>query len=334
MKNAIEKTVGAIDVMISNADKGPSGFWVDGREGCGNPRVFPEFVEGIEKGKLIQKEHAICPWNTAVMYGSDCGNINTGCCHSCSIGDAVFLSKEMLQNVLERYKRKLQDGEYENPESIEPLLSEEEKTFIEKAKEKKKKHDAMLNRKKEQYRLKKAAGLLEKYKKDDLYEDLKGLVAAHYGKNVVVQTEKGLLDFSRKGFNRVETHKVPFTYDDYLDLQIQSLYNGEKRVSLEAGYHNVPLEFRGEVALKSTKKQKVLLKDIVCVNMYYDGLLFSGKEEHVWVDLDGFDVFDVGDKVAFYAEIYYYLKTGNGKKLNYGLKSIQGIKRVDDCDFE
>ena len=40
-KQTKKATVDAINVMISHADKGPSGFWVEDHEGCGNPAVFP-----------------------------------------------------------------------------------------------------------------------------------------------------------------------------------------------------------------------------------------------------------------------------------------------------
>lgn len=42
MRNKQDKkaTFDAIDVMIRHADKGPSGFWVDDHEGCGNPAIF------------------------------------------------------------------------------------------------------------------------------------------------------------------------------------------------------------------------------------------------------------------------------------------------------
>lgn len=56
-KQMKKATVDAINVMISHADKGPSGFWVEDHEGCGNPAVFPEFEEGLKRGRLIQKEH-------------------------------------------------------------------------------------------------------------------------------------------------------------------------------------------------------------------------------------------------------------------------------------
>ena len=77
-KQAKKATVDAINVMISHADKGPSGFWVEDHEGCGNPAVFPEFEESLKRGRLIQKGHYFCPWNTAIMYGDGHGNINTG----------------------------------------------------------------------------------------------------------------------------------------------------------------------------------------------------------------------------------------------------------------
>lgn len=50
-----EKTIEVLDVMIQHADKGPSGFWVDDYEGCGNPQIFPEFEDGLKRGKLIKK---------------------------------------------------------------------------------------------------------------------------------------------------------------------------------------------------------------------------------------------------------------------------------------
>ncbi len=60
-KQAKKATVDAINVMIRHADKGPSGFWVEDHEGCGNPAVFPEFEEGLKRGRLIQKEHYFLP---------------------------------------------------------------------------------------------------------------------------------------------------------------------------------------------------------------------------------------------------------------------------------
>ena len=62
-KQAKKATVDAINVMIRHADKGPSGFWVEDHEGCGNPAIFPEFEEGLKRGRLVQKEHCFLSRN-------------------------------------------------------------------------------------------------------------------------------------------------------------------------------------------------------------------------------------------------------------------------------
>ena len=105
-------TVDTIDVMISQADKGPSGFFVDDFEGCGNPAIFPRFEKGLKDGSLVQRKHYICPWNTAVMYGDGHGNIHTGCYHSCSINKARYLTTQELRDVLTRFKMRLENGDY------------------------------------------------------------------------------------------------------------------------------------------------------------------------------------------------------------------------------
>ena len=95
-KNKKNETLRILETMIQNADKGPSGFWVEDHEGCGNPKIFPEFMEGLKRGSLVQKEHMLCPCNTAVLYGKGHGNIVTGCYHSCSIDKAKYLSPDMV----------------------------------------------------------------------------------------------------------------------------------------------------------------------------------------------------------------------------------------------
>ncbi len=129
-----KKTADYIDTMIRNAEKGPSGFWTEDYEGCGNPDIFPEFNEGLTHGRLIQKEHFLCPWNTAVLFGEGRGNISTGCYHSCSIKEAKYLSAEMIEEVLIKFKKNMMDGKYDSKKDIEPLLSNKMKEYIESAK--------------------------------------------------------------------------------------------------------------------------------------------------------------------------------------------------------
>ena len=63
--------------------------------------------------------------------------------------------------------------------------------------------------------------------------------------------------------------------------------------------------------------------------MYTDGTMFDGKEDHVWMDKSGFEEYDVGDSVSFGAEVYRYVKTGNGKQIDYGLRNPTGIQKVE-----
>ena len=77
-KQTKKATVDAINVMISHADKGHSGFWVEDHEGCGTPAVFTELEEGLKRGRLVQKDHYFCLWNTVIMYGDGQRNIHTG----------------------------------------------------------------------------------------------------------------------------------------------------------------------------------------------------------------------------------------------------------------
>ncbi len=64
--------------------------------------------------------------------------------------------------------------------------------------------------------------------------------------------------------------------------------------------------------------------------MYSDGCdFFEGKEDHVWMNIQGFEDFKIGECVSFFADVYKYIKTGNGKVLDYSLRNPQGIKQID-----
>ena len=56
-KQMKKATVDAINVMISHADKGPSGFWVEDHEGCGNPwRWYSWYVHhAVDKDLRLQE---------------------------------------------------------------------------------------------------------------------------------------------------------------------------------------------------------------------------------------------------------------------------------------
>ena len=317
-----KKTVSLIDVMVQHADKGPSGFWTDDYEGCGNPKIFPEFEEGLRHGKYVHKEHFLCPWNTAVLYGDGHGNITTGCYHSCSIREAKFLSAEMLSAALTRFKENLQAGNYDSPRHIEPLLTEAEQSYIKEQQAIERKKQERKWQKDRENKAIKATALIKKYQDN---EDIKALLLAHYGDDTVVSSEIGCLDFSPTGkFDVVGGEK--FTYDEYIDIQIRS--SGKQRTWFEMCYYNLPSEFMGCIEKKT--KKNICFKRIYVSGMYPDGCdFFEGKEDHVWMDIQGFEEFKIGDCVSFFADVYKYIKTGNGKILDYSLRNPQGIKQID-----
>lgn len=316
------KTLCLIDTMIEHADQGPSGFWVQDHEGCGNPKIFPEFEEGLRKGSLVQKEHYLCPWNTAILFGTGRGNIHTGCYHSCSISEAKYFPSDRLRQILGRFKKGLSSGVYDNLENLKPLLTDEERSFLEKAKESNKKEQER-KWKEDAQRKREAAGRLIRRFKDD--PDAQEIVAAHYGENVSVMTyEYGWLHFSPESMkNIVGGDKL--TYDDYLEIQIKS--HGKIRTAFQQCYFECGLEYCGEIEKKT--KDTVCFKRILIRGMHSDGIMFDEKEEHVWMDAKGFEDFAVGDCVSFAAEVYRYIKTSKGKVLDYGLRNPAGIKKID-----
>ena len=324
-KQTKKKTIGLIDVMIQHADKGASGFWTDDYEGCGNPKIFPEFDDGLKHGKYVHKEHYLCPWNTAILYGDGHGNINTGCYHSCSIRDARYLSTEMLAAVLTRFKEQLQSDKYDNTEHINPLLTQEEQSYIRQQQILERENQERQWKKDRESKAVKATALIQKYQDN---EDMKALLIGHYGDDIMVMSEFGNIDFSLNGkVDIVGGEKL--SYDDYLDIQIQSY--GKQRSWFEMCYYSIPCEFMGCIEKKT--KKNICFKRIYVSGMYPDGDCFEGKEDHVWMDIQGFEDFKVGDCASFYADIYRYIKTGNGKVLDYSLRNPQNIRQITSYEL-
>lgn len=313
------ETVSMLNKMIANADKGPSGFWVDDYEGCGNPAIFPEFEEGLKKGRLVQKNHQLCPWNTAVMYANGRGNIVTGCYHSCSFSDAKYLSPEMLKAILLRFKKRLESGEYDNDSRIMPLLNANEIAHIEKQKIRVQKEQNRQSEQKRAERKIKAASLLKKYPEG---HDFRDLILAYYGEKIFVHE----IYFDPKTKDDVQNGEK-LTYDEYIDIQIRSV--GKQRGSFGQCYFYYRTgEFKGQI--ERTTDDKVLFKRIYVTGMYDDCSFFDGKEDHVWMNRDGFEEYSVGDSVEFFAEVYRYLKTRNGKLIDFGLRNPENIHSIEE----
>jgi len=317
VKNA---TVEALDVMIRQVAKGPSGFWMEDHEGCGNPKIFPEFEEGLKRGRLVQKEHYLCPWNTAVLYGKNHGDIYTGCYHSCSIDKAKYLSKELMKDVLIRFKKRLIDGAYDCKDNLSPLLTSDEINYIEKEIQKAKQLEEKKRNEEHNARLKKAAALIAKYPNEESF------LAAYYGEEDYVSSENGIIFFKPDSQKDV-VGADKMSYDEYLDVQLASLGH-DYRSSFANGLFNYLLEFKGQI--EKIKPKHICFKRIFISGMYPDGVMFDGKEDHVWMEKTGFEEFAVGDSVSFSAEVYRYVKTGNGKLIDYGLRNPASIQKIEN----
>lgn len=319
-KETKKETVETLDIMIQCADQGPSGFWVEDYEGCGNPKIFPEFEEGLKQGRLVQKEHYLCPWNTAVLYGKGHGNINTGCYHSCSIEKAKCLSEKIMKDVLIRFKDRLLNGEYDCKDNISSLLTSDEINYIDKEIKKAARFEERKHNEERNARLKKAATLIAQYPNEE------SLLAAYYGEKDCVSSEKGIVFFAPNSQKDV-VGAEKMSYDEYLSVQFASL-GYDCRSGFANEFFNYLLEFKGQIEKVNAKH--ICFKRIFISGMYPDGVMFDDKEDHVWMDKTGFEELDVGDSVSFCAEVYRYIKTGNGKLIDYGLRNPTGIKKIKE----
>ena len=313
-------TIEALDVMIQNVAQGVSGFWVEDYEGCGNPKIFPEFEEGLKRGRLVQKEHYLCPWNTAVLYGKGYGNINTGCYYSCSIDKARFLPEKMIKDVFVRFRKRLLQGSYDYKEDVLPLLTSNEINYIENEIKKAKRSEERKHNEERNARLKKAAALIDQYPNEEF------LLAAYYGEKDYISDENGIVFFDPDSQKDV-VGAEKMSYDEYLSVQLASLRH-DYRSGFANGFFNYLLEFKGQI--EKIRAKHICFKRIFISGIYPDGAMFDGKEDHVWMDKTGFEELNVGDSVSFSADVYRYIKTGNGKLIDYGLRNPTGIKKIEE----
>ena len=168
--------------------------------------------------------------------------------------------------------------------------------------------------------------LLKKYKGND---DYYGVINAHYGTKTAFQSLGGIpLDFDEDAMKDI-VGAENLSYADFIDIQIQS--GDDYRGSFMLCYFYGTGEFKGEV--EKFGKGRVCFKRIYVDGMYPDGDMFEGKEEHVWMSLDGFGNLAIGDCVSFFAEAYRYVKTSNGKRLDYGLRNPEGVKKIEKYDL-
>ena len=330
MSNSMKATLETVEVMLKNADKGPSGFWVDDREGCGNPLIFPEFEKGLKSGRYIRREHCACPWDRSILFGDSHAYLGSGCYHRCAIREAKYLNPEMIKRILRSFTKNLKSGKYTTTKSditIEPLIRQEEIRYIEKQKKAesdKAKRDA---EREHAERLKKASKLLAKFPAgNDKNDSIRSFIGMYYGSNTWANTSKfGMVDFHTDGMKELVGGEK-YSYDEYLEVQFKS--SPSKRYDFINCFFNIPSNFKG--CIERISGDKILFKRIFVEGLFNDGMsFFDGKEDHVWMSKKGFEDFKVGDCAEFGAEVYRYVKKSNGKSIDYSLRNPEGVKKIE-----
>ena len=168
--------------------------------------------------------------------------------------------------------------------------------------------------------------LLAKYKSD---EEIYSLIDAHYGTKASFQIpELGIIFFDRE-LSKGIVGGDHLTYEDFIDLQLQTKL--EFRGSFFMCWVYTPMEFKGEV--ETFAKGKICFKRIYDEYMLPDTSIHIGKEDHVWMSSEGFGKLNKGDCVSFFAEVYRYIKKSDGKKLDYGLRNPEDIKKISKYDL-
>lgn len=144
------------------------------------------------------------------------------------------------------------------------------------------------------------------------------------GSNIVEIGYGGAVDYSDQFFRAVK-NKKNLSHEDIIDIQKSSV--GKVKGSFQKAYYNIGLVYKGQIEKKNDKY--ICFQRIFIEGMYPDGRCFDDKEQHVWMDIDGFENYKAGDCVEFGAEVYPYLKTKNGKVIDFGLRNPSGIHIIE-----
>ena len=155
--------------------------------------------------------------------------------------------------------------------------------------------------------------------------------AEFYKRGYLVITEWGLINFGEKSMKDVKGGEN-LTYDEYLDAQKRA-YGKERPYFQRCYYEAFFCDFKGCINKIDIKKNKVCFEKIDVSGIYSDGTGFQGKENHVWMERNGFENYAVGDCLSFQAEVYRYLKVGSGKQISCGLRDAYDIVKIDEYEL-
>ena len=142
--------------------------------------------------------------------------------------------------------------------------------------------------------------------------------------NIVELAYGGSIDYSEQFFQEVK-NKKNLSHEDIINIQKSSV--GKVKGGFQKAYYNIGLVYKGQIEKKNDKY--ICFQRIFIEGMYPNGVCFDGKEQHVWIDIDGFENYKVGDCLEFGAEVYPYLKTRNGKVIDFGLRNPSDIHIIE-----
>ena len=183
------------------------------------------------------------------------------------------------------------------------------------------------------------------YAKKEMKEELPGIApagsseeerwrvakTAFSGTKLGVISEWGLIDFDPEELASL-VHGENLSYDEYLEVVKASA--NHVRCDFEKCYYDAwSCHFKGKIAKMNKKNSTVCFERIYVSGIYSDGTGFVGKEDHVWMDLQGFENYKISDCLSFGAEVYRYIKCGNGKRLDFGLRNPATITRIDEYEL-
>lgn len=153
-----------------------------------------------------------------------------------------------------------------------------------------------------------------------------------YGTQMVIITDKGLIDFNPEEVKHI-VHGGNMSYSMYLDIAWAS--REKSRAGFERAYYDaVCALYKGRVD-KIKKSGRICFDKIFINGDYGDGTGFVDKEDHVWMQPDGFPELEHGMCVSFLASVHRYLKKDHNGSLmiDYGLGNPESVKIIEDYEL-
>lgn len=157
--------------------------------------------------------------------------------------------------------------------------------------------------------------------------------AAFSGSKLGVITEWGLIDFDPNELTTLVKGKT-LSYDKYLEVMKSSAKH--MRIGFLTCYYDARnYYFKGKIEKINKNASTICFKKIYIAGTYFDGKTFTDKEDHVWMSLQGFEKYNVGDCLRFNAEIYRYVRCANTKRMgiDFGLRNPTNISKVDNYEL-